>query len=84
MIIRTFSILIIPVSLFLFGSVIDPAYGASIDEALKTLKGLTGNERLTRIENEARKAAFVGHHRLLNPGLSRHSRYSENVIPQFK
>src|SRR4030095_12197002 len=31
-----------------------------------------------------RKAAFVGHHRLLKRGLSRHSRYSESVIRPSK
>src|SRR4030095_7061199 len=31
-----------------------------------------------------RKAAFVGHQRLLKRGLSRHSRYSESVIPPSK
>jgi NitT/TauT family transport system substrate-binding protein len=31
-----------------------------------------------------RKAAFVGHHRLLNPGLSRHSRYSRKRYPTIK
>src|SRR5262245_55482221 len=56
---RTFSILIVAVSLSFFGAMIDLAYSAPIDEALKTLKGLTGNERLTRIENEARKEGSV-------------------------
>ena len=59
MFIRTLSILIVAVSLSFFGAVIDRAYSASIDEALKTLKGLTGNERLTRVENEALEEGSV-------------------------
>src|SRR5678815_5080158 len=31
-----------------------------------------------------RKAAFVGHHRLLKRGLSRHSRYSESIIREHR
>ena len=42
-----------------FCSVLDFAYGAPIDEALKTLKGLSAKDRLTRIENEARKEGSV-------------------------
>jgi iron(III) transport system substrate-binding protein len=38
---------------------IDLAYGAPIDEALNSLKGLSGKERLTRVENEARKEGSV-------------------------
>lgn len=56
MLIRTLSILIIAVS---FGSPIGPAHGAAIDETLKTLKGLSAKERLTRVENEARKEGSV-------------------------
>ena len=56
MFIRTFSILIIAVW---FGSPIDPANGAAIDETLKTLKELSAKERLTRVENEARKEGSV-------------------------
>src|SRR5262245_19017279 len=59
MVIRTFSILIVAVSLSFFGAMINRTYSAPIDEALKTLKGLTGNERLTRVENEARKEGSV-------------------------
>jgi ABC-type Fe3+ transport system substrate-binding protein len=59
MVIRTFSILIVAVLLSFFGAMIDRAYSAPIDEALKTLKGLTGNERLTRVENEALKEGSV-------------------------
>jgi iron(III) transport system substrate-binding protein len=57
MFIRTSSFLIFALSVSIF--VIDLAYSAPIDEALKTLTGLTGNERLTRIENEARKEGSV-------------------------
>jgi iron(III) transport system substrate-binding protein len=53
------SFLGIALSLFLFGSVIDAAYGAPIDGALKTLRGLPAKERLTRVENEARKEGSV-------------------------
>ncbi len=59
MIIRAFSFLIIALSLFPFGSMIDVAYGAPIDEALKTLKGLSAKERLMRVEAEARKEGSV-------------------------
>ncbi len=59
MFIRTSSFLILALSLSLFGSTIDLAYGASIDEALKTLRGLSAKERLTRVENEARKEGSV-------------------------
>ena len=38
---------------------IDLAYSAPIDEALKTLKGLSAKERLTRVENEALKEGSV-------------------------
>ena len=55
--IGTSSFLNIAIALSLFGSVIDPAFGAPIDEALKTLRGLSAKERLTRVENEARKDA---------------------------
>jgi len=56
MIIKTFSLLMIAVWL---GSAIDLAHGAPIDEALKTLNGLSAKERLTRVENEARKEGKV-------------------------
>jgi iron(III) transport system substrate-binding protein len=46
-------------SLSLLGAVIDLTYGAPIDEALKTLKGLSAKERLTRVENEALKEGSV-------------------------
>jgi iron(III) transport system substrate-binding protein len=59
MIIGTSLFLKIALSLSLFGSVIDLAYGAPIDEALKTLGGLSAKERLTRVENEARKEGSV-------------------------
>jgi hypothetical protein len=59
MFIRTSSFLIFALSVSIFGAVTELAYSASIDEALKTLKGLTGNERLTRVENEARKEGSV-------------------------
>jgi iron(III) transport system substrate-binding protein len=59
MFMKAFSILVIAVSLSLFGSVIDLAYGAPIEEALKTLKGLSAKERLTRVETEARKEGSV-------------------------
>ena len=59
MFIRISSLLKIALSLFLFGSMIDPAHGAPIEEALKTLKGLSAKERLTRVENEARKEGTV-------------------------
>ena len=59
MFITTFAILIFAVSLSFFGSAIDPAYGAPIDEVLKSLKGLSGKERLARVENEARKEGSV-------------------------
>jgi iron(III) transport system substrate-binding protein len=55
----TFSFLIIALSQFLFGSMIELAYGAPIDEALKALKGLSSKERLTRVENEARREGSV-------------------------
>src|SRR5262245_8251795 len=59
MFIRTFSILIVAVSLSFFGAVIGRAYGVPIDEALKSLAGLSAKERLARIENEARKEGSV-------------------------
>ena len=59
MFIRISSLLKIALSLSLFGSMIDPAHGAPIEEALKTLKGLSAKERLTRVENEARKEGTV-------------------------
>jgi hypothetical protein len=59
MFIRISSLLKIALSLSLFGSMIDPAHGAPIEEALKTLKGLPAKERLTRVENEARKEGTV-------------------------
>ena len=59
MFIRTFSFLIFALSGSIFGAVIDPAYSAPIDEALKTLKGLSAKERLTRVENEALKEGSV-------------------------
>jgi iron(III) transport system substrate-binding protein len=59
MFIRTVSFLVIALSLSLFGSAIDIAYGVPIEEALKTLRGLSAKERLTRVENEARKEGSV-------------------------
>jgi iron(III) transport system substrate-binding protein len=59
MIIRIPSILIVALSLSLFGLFTDRAYGAPIDEALKALKGLSAKERLARVENEARKEGSV-------------------------
>src|SRR4030095_5501367 len=59
MFIRTFSILIVAVSLSFFGAMIDLAYSAPIDEALKTLKGLSAKKSLTRAENEALKEGSV-------------------------
>jgi hypothetical protein len=55
----TISIVIIAISLSLFGAAIDIAFGAPIDEALKNLKGLSAKERLARVENEARKEGSV-------------------------
>jgi DNA-binding transcriptional LysR family regulator len=49
----------IALSLLFFGSMIGLASGASIDEALKTLKGLSAKERLTRVENEARREGRI-------------------------
>jgi iron(III) transport system substrate-binding protein len=59
MVIRIFSFVILAISLSCVGSLIDLAHGAPIDEALKTLKGLSAKERLTRVENEARKEGSV-------------------------
>src|SRR5262249_57204506 len=59
MFITTFSIVIILLSLSFFGSFIDLTYGASIDEALKTLRGLSAKERLMRVATEARKEGNV-------------------------
>jgi hypothetical protein len=59
MFIRTFSFLMLALVLSLFGSLIDLAFGAPIEEALKTLRGLSPKERLTRVENEARKEGSV-------------------------
>jgi iron(III) transport system substrate-binding protein len=59
MFIRTSSFLIFALSLSLFRAVIDFAYSAPIDEALKSLKGLSAKERLTRVENEARREGSV-------------------------
>ena len=54
---RTFLSLII--SLSVIGSNIDWAHGAPIDEAVKTLRGLSAKERLTRLETDARKEGSV-------------------------
>jgi iron(III) transport system substrate-binding protein len=59
MLISGSSILIIAVSLTLFGSTIDLAHGAAIDDAIKALRGLSPKERLARVENEARKEGSV-------------------------
>ena len=59
MLIRFFSIVIIAVLPLLCGSVVDVAYSAPIEETLKTLRGLLPKERLTRVENEARKEGSV-------------------------
>ena len=59
MFITSFSIVIILLSLSFFGSLIDLTYGASIDEALKTLSGLSAKERLMRVKTEARKEGSV-------------------------
>jgi iron(III) transport system substrate-binding protein len=54
---RTFLSLII--SLSVIGSNTDWAHGAPIDEAVKTLRGLSAKERLVRVESEARKEGSV-------------------------
>jgi ABC-type Fe3+ transport system substrate-binding protein len=59
MITRASSFSMIALSLLFFGSMIGLASGASIDEALKTLKGLSAKERLTRVENEARREGRI-------------------------
>ena len=59
MFIRTSSFFVFALSLFLIGAVIDPTYSAPIDEALKTLKGLSSKERLMRVETEARREGSV-------------------------
>jgi iron(III) transport system substrate-binding protein len=56
---RFLSILIIAVSLSFLESVVELSYGAPIEEALKTLRGLSAKERLTRVEAEARKEGSV-------------------------
>jgi iron(III) transport system substrate-binding protein len=56
---RSLSILIIAVSLSFLESVVELSYGAPIEEALKTLRGLSAKERLTRVEAEARKEGSV-------------------------
>lgn len=56
--IRTSSLVFVLV-LSLLTAVIDLTYGAPIEEALKNLKGLSAKERLTRVENEARKEGSV-------------------------
>src|SRR5262245_43043381 len=58
MLIKNFSIAFIAVSLH-FGPLIDQGFGAQLEEALKSLRGLSGRERLARIENEARKEGSV-------------------------
>jgi iron(III) transport system substrate-binding protein len=45
--------------LVLLGSRIDVTFGAPIEDALKSLKGLSAKERLARVENEARKEGSV-------------------------
>src|SRR5262245_12016965 len=59
MVITTFSLLIGALWLSLFGAPIELAYGASFEEALKSLKGLSAKERLARVETEARKEGSV-------------------------
>lgn len=59
MFIKTLSFFVIGLTLCHFGSSIELSYGAPIEEALKTLKGLSAKERLTRVENEARKEGSV-------------------------
>lgn len=56
---RCLSVVIFAVTLSLCGSAIDPAYGAAIEEALKSLRGLSPKERLARVESEARKEGSV-------------------------
>jgi iron(III) transport system substrate-binding protein len=59
MFIKTSSVLMIAGSLLFWRLWIGLVYGASIEEALTTLKGLSAKERLTRVENEARKEGSV-------------------------
>jgi iron(III) transport system substrate-binding protein len=59
MLIKTSSVLMVAVSLLFWRPMIDLVYGAPIDEALKNLKELSAKERLTRVENEARKEGSV-------------------------
>jgi iron(III) transport system substrate-binding protein len=49
----------LPLILSLLASLADSALGAPIEEALKSLKGLSGKERLARVESEARKEGIV-------------------------
>ena len=51
--------MIIAFALLFFIPVVDLAYGAPIEEALKALRGLPAKERLTRVETEARKEGSV-------------------------
>jgi iron(III) transport system substrate-binding protein len=59
MIAKIFALGIAALALCFLASAIEPAHGASIDEALKTLRGLSAKERLARVENEARKEGSV-------------------------
>jgi iron(III) transport system substrate-binding protein len=58
MFIRIFSVAIILLALH-WGPAVDPGVGAQLEEALKSLRGLSGKERLARVENEARKEGSV-------------------------
>ena len=56
---RTFRLLLVASLLFLFRPAVDLTIGASVDDALKTLRGLSPAERLARVEAEARKEGRV-------------------------
>src|ERR1041384_2930812 len=56
---RTFPPLLGPSLLFIFSAALDLRVGASVDDALKTLRGLSPAERLARVEAEARKEGRV-------------------------
>jgi iron(III) transport system substrate-binding protein len=59
MFIRTSLSFVFALSLSLLGTVNDLTYGALIEEALKNLSGLSARDRLTLVENEARKEGRV-------------------------
>ena len=56
---RISSYFLLAFSLSLLGAVNDPTYSATLDEAVKNLRGLTAKDRLTFVENEARKEGSV-------------------------